>query len=213
MDKAAVVRRYLNRKIHMALALLDVGPGDTHCQARDQGGSHLDRGSNMVLHLAKVNNGTFPPTQTVDFIANTSHQDYAMLSTNTSLHWLFINDYNVRNPDIVAFNPSEAHKNKTKLPKQPKKFATHGNILLASSLLGGSLLFVLTFFIILPFVFTPNWVEEDLQALQYEKALPLLSRTWAIDKHGSLSSQPSQLSPLTPTPRSPFGKIQSTARV
>lgn len=32
-NKTAVVQRYLNRKVHMALGLLDYGAGDTHCQA------------------------------------------------------------------------------------------------------------------------------------------------------------------------------------
>lgn len=140
----------------------DNGPGDTHCEARDQGGNHLDRGSQYVLHLAKVNGGTFPSSQTVDFIGGTSHQDFAMISANQSLHWLFVNDYGVRYPDIVPHNPGDkTHKSKGPNPSPtPKAYATHGNEVLASALLGGSLLFVLAFFSILPLICKPNFDDK-----------------------------------------------------
>lgn len=157
IDKQAIIHRYLNRKVHTALGLLDYGPGDTHCQALDQGGSHLDRGSQMVLHLAKVNGGTFPPAQTVDFIANTSHQDYAMISANQSLYWLFQNDYDQHYPNINATNPSDILKPRQKGHRQ----ATHGETLLASTLMAGSLLFVIAFFTALPYIFPVNWTSEE----------------------------------------------------
>lgn len=158
-DVNEVVQRYINRKIHMALGLLDNGAGDTHCEARDQGGNHLDRGSQYILHLASVNNGTFPPSQTVDFIGNTSHQDFAMMSSNQSLYWLFANDYNTRYPDIVPHNPGAKTHNGTHAPK-PKSYATRGNTVLASALLGGSLVLIIGFFTALPFVFRPNFDEQ-----------------------------------------------------
>lgn len=162
-NKAAVVNRYLARKIHMALGLLDNGAGDTHCEARDQGGSHLDRGSQYVLHLANVNNGNFPSSQTVDFIGNTSHQDFAMISANESIYWLFVNDYNTRYPDITPSNPGDKTPNATHVPK-PKSYATHGNEALASGLLGGSLLLIILIFSIAPFLFRANFDEDAFNA-------------------------------------------------
>jgi hypothetical protein len=121
----------------------------------------LDRGSQMVLHLANINNGVFPSAQTVDFIANTSHQDFAMISTNMSLHWLFINDYDKRYPDVAASNPGDhLHDLKIKIPK-PHLQATPFEKVMSASLFGGSLLSLILFFTALPFIFPPNWKDED----------------------------------------------------
>jgi hypothetical protein len=129
---------------------------------KSQGGSHLDRGSQYVLHLADVNGGLFPPSQTVNFIANTSHQDFAMMSANSSLYWLFVNDYNQRYPDINATNPGDGFRYHPPKPKKTRRaYATHGNIVLATSLLSGSLLFVMIFFASLPFIFLPNYIEAE----------------------------------------------------
>jgi hypothetical protein len=119
----------------------------------------LDRGSQYVLHVASVNNGTFPASQTVDFIGGTSHQDYAMISANVSLNWLFVNDYNTAYPSINASNPGD--KTKTTATPKPKAYATHGNIALATALLGGSVAVVLIFFSMLPMFFRSNYVEEE----------------------------------------------------
>ncbi|UZJ53889.1 hypothetical protein CBS101457_003209 [Exobasidium rhododendri] len=203
-NKDAVVKRYLARKVHMSLGLLDVGAGDTHCQARYQGGSHLDRGSQMVLHLAKVNNGTFPAAQTVQFVANTSHQDYAMISANSSLQWLFLNDYNVSYPDIVPSNPGD--RDHTKTSRKDKSFATHGNLLLASTMLGGSLILVFAFFTILPFLFTANWVEDSTPfypAYRQEKDSPLSHHQEYQQQHHQQHLQNSY-SFYSPNPRAAF---------
>jgi hypothetical protein len=131
-------------------------------EANSQGGSHLDRGSNYVLHLADVNNGTFPPSQTVDFIGNTSHQDFAMMSANVSLNWLFVNDYNTRYPDINASNPGDTYRYHPLKPKTShRSYATHGNVILATSMMSGSLLFLVLFLTLLPFVFIANYIEKD----------------------------------------------------
>ncbi|UZJ52903.1 hypothetical protein CBS101457_002223 [Exobasidium rhododendri] len=159
-NKTAIIQRYLNRKVHMALGLLDNGAGDTHCEARDQGGNHLDRGSQYVLHLASVNNGVFPAAQTVDFIGNTSHQDFAMISANKTLNWIFVNDYSTSYPAIIASNPGDNVTKATHTAKA-KAYATHGNIALASGLLGGSVLLIIAVFSMLPFAFRSNFVDEE----------------------------------------------------
>jgi hypothetical protein len=168
-NKQDIVNRYLGRKCHMALGLLDNGPGDTHCQARDQGGNHLDRGSNYVLHLANISNGVFPSSMTVDFIGNTSHQDYAMISANQSLYWLFVNDYNNKYPDIVPSNPGDKNHTSSTTPK-PKSYATHGNEALASALLGGSLLFIFLVFSVLPLLFRSNFDERAFESQMRSRA-------------------------------------------
>ncbi|PWN38074.1 uncharacterized protein FA14DRAFT_109635, partial [Meira miltonrushii] len=155
-DYQAVVNRYLARPVHMALGLLDNGAGDTHCEAQDQGKNHLDRGSRYVLHVTDANNGTFPPAQTVDFIGNTSHQDFGMISANMSLWWLFANNYNVSNPEIVPHNPGDHKKNLPNPSPKPKAYATHGNEALASGLLGGSLVLMILIFGLAPFAFRSN---------------------------------------------------------
>lgn len=137
-----------------------------------QGGSHLDRGSQYVLHLAQVNGGSFPAAHTVDFIGNTSHQDYAMISANVTLNWLFVNDYSKRYPDINATNPGDIYHTHT--PKSSHRaYATHGNITLATSMLSGSLLVFVLFFSLLPFLFRPNYVEDEDRVLVYgDESLP-----------------------------------------
>ena len=131
-----------------------------------QGGNHLDRGSQYVLHLANVNGGTFPSAQTVDFIGNTSHQDFAMMSADPSLNWLFVNDYNTSYPDIVASNPGDGVPKVTPThAPRPKAYATHGNTALASSLLGGSIILVVCFFSTLPLLFRANYSEEEAESV------------------------------------------------
>ncbi len=66
-NKTYVIDRFLNRQVSYALALLDIGAGDTHCQARWQGGNHLDRGSQFVLQYQNASsfylNGKQVPAQ------------------------------------------------------------------------------------------------------------------------------------------------------
>jgi hypothetical protein len=123
--------------------------GDTHCEAGLQGTSHLDRGAQFVQMLGAMPGG-FPTTHTVDFMANTSHQDYAMISADTSIKRIFIDDWDVRFPDITnTTNPSD----KPEVVQKPRVFATRGNVVLATSLLGGSVGACLLAFMVLPFMF------------------------------------------------------------
>lgn len=141
----------------------------------------MDRGSNMVIHLANINKGTFPTAQTVDFIANTSHQDFAMISTNVSLEWLFVNDYNQRYPDINATNPGDDYNKSIKVTKGHIA-TTHGDKILGASMFGGSLFSVLMFFIILPFLFPANWKEEEEDGRVYPPTNhydPNISTPWS----------------------------------
>lgn len=162
-NKTAIISRYLGRKIHYGLALLDNGPGDTHCQAKMQGGNHLDRGSNFVQMLGDMPGGFPAISQTVDFVANVSHQDYAMISTNQTLIRLFKEGYDQRLPDIVASNPGDKTKNTPVASPPPRKFATHSNKLLSYALLGGSVGAIIIIFTLLPFLFPSNsdpWEQE-----------------------------------------------------
>lgn len=162
-NKTEVVSRYFQRKVHYGLALLDNGPGDTHCEAVMQGGNHLDRGSNFVQLLGKMANGFPSSTQTVDFVANVSHQDYAMLSNNQTLAHLFKDGYDQRLPDITASNPGDKAKNTPNAHPPPRKFATQSNKLLSYALLGGSVGLIIVVFTLLPFLFPANsdpWEQE-----------------------------------------------------
>jgi pimeloyl-ACP methyl ester carboxylesterase len=96
---------FRSRKVYYAFGLLDNGPGDRHCEAVMQGGNHLDRGSNFVQSIARISGG-FPAAHTLDLVAQVSHQDYAMLSSNASLIRLFKEGYDSRQPDISVASSS-----------------------------------------------------------------------------------------------------------
>lgn len=109
-NQSAVVYRYLERKVHYGLALLDNGPGDTHCEAAWQGANHLDRGSQFILQFQTLNytNNAFPGNHTLDLMQNVSHQDYPMYSWNSSLQHLFYDDFDIRYPDLTnTTNPGD----------------------------------------------------------------------------------------------------------
>ncbi|EPQ30359.1 uncharacterized protein PFL1_01885 [Pseudozyma flocculosa PF-1] len=158
---SAIIKRYRSRDVHYAYGLLDNGQGDTHCQATMQGWNHLDRGCHFVLALANTSdsgeyktgpNLGFPTAkQTVDFVANTSHQDYPMLSTNVTLWRLFNDRFDTADAELTNLtNPGDrqphvhAPKNGTRGGRhgeehQDKRFATHFHLLIAEGLLYGSL--------------------------------------------------------------------------
>ncbi|PWN47433.1 hypothetical protein IE53DRAFT_294175, partial [Violaceomyces palustris] len=149
-SKDGVVQRFLTRKVHYAFALLDNGQGDTHCQSMLQGWNHLDRGCKYVQELAQVTGeGDFPfPTQTVDFVANTSHQDFPMMSTNSSLRRIFLDEFDVRHQPLTnVSDPGE------RLGMRKKKFATPGNEKASLALFLGSVSLVCLVYIALPFLF------------------------------------------------------------
>ena len=166
-DKAAVLRRYQGRRVHYALGLLDNGPGDTHCEARMQGGNHLDRGVNFVQMLGGMDGGFPSSVQTLRFVANASHQDYAMMSANSSLESIFALGYNTRLPDIVASNPGDKNTTNTTDANPnppPRAFATPAHKIISYALLGGSVAGVIIAFTLLPFLFPTNsnpWEQEE----------------------------------------------------
>ncbi|CAO1620830.1 unnamed protein product [Parajaminaea phylloscopi] len=165
-NRKAVVDRFLARKFHLALGLLDNGAGDTHCQARLQGGNHLDRGSQFALLMSSIpeTNG-WPANHTLDYIVGVSHQDYAMMSSNASLQRIFYEDFNTRYPDVTnTTNPGdELHP----VYKQ-KAFATPLHKIVAYGLLFGSIGGVALAFSILPFLFSNNLPLS--QQVYWEKA-------------------------------------------
>ncbi|SNX87901.1 uncharacterized protein MEPE_06612 [Melanopsichium pennsylvanicum] len=186
-NKTYVLDRFLNRQISYALALLDLGAGDTHCPARWQGGNHLDRGSQFVLQYQNTSafylQGKFPPKHTLDYIANVSHQDYAMYSTNMSIQRLFYDGLTVRNPDVTnTTNPGDK-KNSTKV-KGHKAFATPAHEKVAIGLLAGSLGLLFIVFTALPIIFTADHVKDvdiswDAQSyLSSESRRMLVDRKW-----------------------------------
>lgn len=169
-SKEAIVERFRSRKVHYAIGLADTGPGDTHCQAKMQGGSHLDRGSQFVLSLGRL--GGFPPSQTFDVIAGTSHQDYPMIRADKSVQRIFLSDFNTSFPLLAnTTNPGdrphhEHHHNVTHHdPNKPKlkMFSTPKHRIIASGLLGGSVLFTVLFFSVLPFVFSDNYDDRSYE--------------------------------------------------
>ncbi|KAN0064748.1 hypothetical protein ACQY0O_001805 [Thecaphora frezii] len=174
----SVVARYRSRDLHYALGLLDNGQGDTHCQSMMQGWNHLDRGCHFVLALANTSdsgeyqtgpNLGFPfGKQTVDFVANTSHQDYPMLSTNVSLWRLFNDRFDTADADLTnTTNPGDRvpHIHTPKPPHgesgKPKKFVTHRSYLFAEILLYGSLGSVTVFYTLLYLLFQPRGRQDE----------------------------------------------------
>lgn len=164
VNKTAILERYRGRKVHYSFGLLDNGPGDTHCEAVMQGGNHLDRGSNFVQMLGGMIGG-FPASQTLSFVANASHQDYAMMSANSSLANIFKSGYDTRLPDIIASNPGDNKTIDTQNPHPPPRaFATPVHKIISYGLLAGSIGGVLLAFTILPFLFPANtatWEQEE----------------------------------------------------
>ncbi|KAE8267492.1 hypothetical protein A4X09_0g4848 [Tilletia walkeri] len=158
-SKEAVINRFLSRRINIALALLDNGPGDTHCEALRQGQTHLARGSQFVQDIADVNNGVWPEKFTLSYVANTSHQDFNMFSAEKSLYYIFQQDFDVRYPDLTKVsNPGDVPK------KAPgvKAFATPVHKIMAYSLLLGSIACIILAFTLLPCLFpanSNNWEE------------------------------------------------------
>ncbi|WFC98774.1 hypothetical protein MYAM1_001506 [Malassezia yamatoensis] len=82
-----LVNRFRSRKVRYAFGLLDNGAGDTHCEAYTQGANHLQRGANFVKNLD--DNGGFPDSHSVSYVAGLSHQDYPMIAAEPSLQYLF----------------------------------------------------------------------------------------------------------------------------
>jgi hypothetical protein len=94
-----IYARYRNRTMQYALGLLDNGPGDTHCEAQYQGDSHLSRGQNMQKALEAMQGG-MPVNQTFNYVPNTSHEDYLMMSDINSQIYLYVDG--LSNPRPVS---------------------------------------------------------------------------------------------------------------
>lgn len=92
-DRTATVNTYLNRTIHYFAGALDDGPGDTSCAAQTEGGTHLERATNLQAALNKTSQAAHP-AWTYNLIGNTSHQDYRMLASTPSLQRLFSDGLN-----------------------------------------------------------------------------------------------------------------------
>lgn len=184
-NKTYVIDRFINRQVSYALALLDIGAGDTHCPARWQGGNHLDRGSQFVLQFQNASsfylNGQFPPMHTLDYIANVSHQDYAMYSTNMSLKRLFFDGLMVRNPNVVNVTNPGDRRNSTK-PKGAKAFATPAHEKVAIGLLAGSLGLLFIIFTALPIIFTADHVKDVDTSWDAQSYLSSESRRMLVDR-------------------------------
>lgn len=164
-NKTAVVQRFRNRRVHYGLGLLDNGPGDTHCQAVMQGGNHLDRGCNFIQMLGGLPGGFPTAMQTANFVANSSHQDYAMLSANSTLLHLFKDGYDTRLPNVVASNPGDDDQKPAINPNPPARaFATPVHKKVAYGLLGGSVGLAFIVFSLLPYLFpnnAPDWEQRQ----------------------------------------------------
>ncbi|KAK0554731.1 hypothetical protein OC846_001981 [Tilletia horrida] len=171
-SKTDVVNRFLSRKVHIALALMDNGAGDTHCEALTQGLTHLSRGSQFVLDVADANNGVWPETFTLDYIANTSHADFNMFSANQSLWHIFQEDIDVRYPDIGSVsNPGDPGPKKA---PGTKAFATPVHKIMAYSLLLGSIAALSLAFVLLPCLFPANTNSWEESAWENESKRKLI---------------------------------------
>ncbi|PWY99059.1 hypothetical protein BCV70DRAFT_123276 [Testicularia cyperi] len=184
-DKTAVVDRFINRQVSYGLALLDIGAGDTHCQAKWQGGNHLDRGSQFVLQFGNASafdlGGKFPSKHSLDYVANVTHQDYAMYSTNATLNRIFFQDLNVRHPELTNVTNPGDKKNSTK-KKGEKAFATPAHEKVAIGLLAGSLGLVFIFFTMLPVIFTADQVRDIDTKWDAQSYVSQESRRMLVDR-------------------------------
>lgn len=100
--------RYRTRKIQYALGLADNGPGDTHCEAQYQGVSHLNRGQNMEKALQGMAGG-MPSTQTFNYVPNTSHEDYLMMSDPNSQSYLFVDNLSDPRPSGTTSSTNQGN--------------------------------------------------------------------------------------------------------
>ncbi|KAE8212799.1 hypothetical protein CF327_g3595 [Tilletia walkeri] len=98
MESAKNVKEeYFSRNVVYALGLEDDGNGDDHCEAHYQGTTHLNRGQNIQDALRSLPGGV-PSTHTFDYVPDTSHQDYKMISSPAAMWHLFGENLNVRKP-------------------------------------------------------------------------------------------------------------------
>jgi hypothetical protein len=161
-DQAFVIKRYLQRRVGYSLGLLDNGPGTTSCAAQWQGANHLDRGAQFVLDFQQnqYSGYGFPANHTVDFIANISHQDYPMYSSNISLQRLFYDDYNTRYPDTAPTdNPGDSTSSGGTGDGQ-RAYATPAHEKIAIALLAGSIATVVLCYTMMFFTLSTNYAAS-----------------------------------------------------
>ncbi|CEH18576.1 hypothetical protein CBOM_05302 [Ceraceosorus bombacis] len=88
-NKDGVLQQYFSRKVQYALGLTDQEGGDTHCEAATQGSSHLQRGQNLEKALDGLPGGK-PQSHTFNYVADTAHEDYLMMTAPESQKFLFV---------------------------------------------------------------------------------------------------------------------------
>ncbi|PWZ01410.1 hypothetical protein BCV70DRAFT_73409 [Testicularia cyperi] len=101
-DIESVITRYRRRIVSYLFGLADHGRGDTRCEARAQGLTHLGRGRNFVKHLQQMDGG-FPEAHTVNFVPNVTHDGLGMFQSKAGLERLFyINLNGTESPTAVG---------------------------------------------------------------------------------------------------------------
>lgn len=171
MNSSFVIDRYLSRSVHYAFGLLDEGPGTTACAAQWQDANHLDRGSNYVAAFQQLpqSGNKFPAMHTADFIANVSHQPFAMYSSNISLQRIFFEGFNTRNADLTDIsNPGDG------LRAGQHLFRTKKGMILSYSFIFGALFIIIAFYVALY-----NLTQANYDGA-WEKAAPV-KRDWDED--------------------------------
>ncbi|CDS02164.1 uncharacterized protein SPSC_02297 [Sporisorium scitamineum] len=86
---SSIASRYYGRNIMYALGLSDNEGGDSHCEAQNQGTSHLTRGQNFQRELQSANGGNVPSSQQFNYVPNVAHEDYLIFSDPNSQQFLF----------------------------------------------------------------------------------------------------------------------------
>lgn len=161
-DSQYYIQRYLKRYVHYGLALLDNGAGDTHCQAQYQGASHLERGTNFVDYLSKVNNGQWPTNHNLSYVAGVSHQDYPMIAATQSLDFIFGPDINVPRTDTYGLPKNHTHS-PHRPAKGPPMSSSRLNLfrIVAWVILAAIIVALIIGFFVFDRVFTPNTNDWD----------------------------------------------------
>ncbi|WFD38140.1 uncharacterized protein MJAP1_001088 [Malassezia japonica] len=123
---------------------------------------HLERGTNFVDYLTKINNGQWPANHNLSYVAGVSHQDYPMIAATQSLDFIFGPDINVPRTDTYGLP-----KNKTHSPHRPAKgppmSSSRLNLfrIVAWVILAAIIVALIVGFFVFDRVFTPNTNDWD----------------------------------------------------
>ncbi|WFD27807.1 hypothetical protein MNAN1_002812 [Malassezia nana] len=87
--KDELIKTFLTRNVRLAHGLNDNGVSSEECDTMAQGRNRLERSAYYVQHLTQVNEGSFPESFSLEYVAGVSHQNYPMFAATESLTYIF----------------------------------------------------------------------------------------------------------------------------